>query len=295
LQDKTNNIALQTKDFITCVVMVLKYFYGVRIFTDQTGRSVSIPDSPQRIISVVPSQTELLFDLGLSNEVAGITKFCVRPAEMFRTKPRVGGTKQLKPEIIRSLKPDLILANKEENEKDQIEALEAEFPVWTSDIKTFSQAKKMILAVGEITNRFFEAVGLLKKIDAAFDGLAEALHKKETCRAVYLVWNKPTMAAGGDTFISDMMGAGGFTNVLGHLRRYPEVTDDEIKAAKPEVILLSSEPFPFQQKHLSEFELRFPGVRPVCVDGELFSWYGSRLQYAPAYFLSLFEQIKTVN
>ena len=117
----------------------------MRSVTDQTGRSITIPDSPKRIISIVPSQTELLFDLGLSDEVIGITKFCVHPEEWFRKKTRVGGTKQLNMETIRSLQPDLIVANKEENEQVQVEDIAKEFPVWISDIKTLSDAKRMIL------------------------------------------------------------------------------------------------------------------------------------------------------
>src|ERR1700741_3198050 len=103
-------------------------------FIDQTGRKISIPQIPQRIISLVPSQTELLFDLGLDKEVVGITKFCVHPPEWFQTKTRVGGTKQLKIDLIKQLQPDLIIANKEENVKEQIEELEKHFPVWISDV-----------------------------------------------------------------------------------------------------------------------------------------------------------------
>ena len=263
--------------------------------TDQTGRTIHFPDSPQRIVSLVPSQTELLHDLGLEEEVIGITKFCIHPAEWYRNKKRIGGTKQLDIELIRSLKPDLIIANKEENEQSQIEALSAHFPVWISDIQTFSGAKKMILEVGKITGHYFEAIGLLKKIDTAFDELASEVKKRIPQRAAYLIWNNPMMAAGNNTFINSMLEACGFVNAFHHLSRYPEITDAGLLEANPDYILLSSEPFPFNQKHQEEFTRRFPGTKILCVDGEMFSWYGSRLQYAPAYFLSLFEQIKAVD
>lgn len=265
------------------------------IFTDQTGRTVEISESPSRIVSLVPSQTELLFDLGLGERVVGITKFCVHPEEWFRTKTRVGGTKQLKAEVIRSLKPDLVIANKEENEQAQVEQIIGEFPVWISDIKTLADAKKMILSVGEMTRHFSQAVGLLNKIDRGFDQLKQQFSAVQKLKAVYLIWNSPMMTAGGDTFISSMLHECGFANGFLKMTRYPEITDEMIANVRPDIIFLSSEPFPFKEKHKEEFSNRFPGVKIVCVDGEMFSWYGSRLQHAPGYFQKLFEQIETLN
>lgn len=262
---------------------------------DQTGRLVNVLGIPQRIISLVPSQSELLFDLGLTTEVTGITKFCIHPQEWFRTKQHVGGTKNLKLELIRSLKPDLIIANKEENEKAQVEELAQQFPVWISDIRTFSDAKQMILVLGAITNRYFEAVRILNKIDLAFDSLLRIDNEKKRFSVAYLIWDKPMMVAGGNTFINSMLEMCGFTNVFAHLHRYPEVGSEQLLSAKPDLLFLSSEPFPFSDKHQKEFSERYPGIKVLGVDGELFSWYGSRLQYSPAYFLKLFEQIESVN
>ncbi len=262
--------------------------------TDQTGRTIEIADQPKRIISVVPSLSELLSDLRLNDEVIGLTKFCIHPDEWFRNKTRVGGTKNLNIELIRSLNPDLIIANKEENEQHEIEALAAEFPVWISDIYTFTDAKRMILAIGQITNRYFESVSLLKNIDAAFDELRFSIKEYEPTSVAYFIWNKPMMVAGGDTYISQMLEACGLENVFGKQNRYPEVTVDQVKASNPDMIFLSSEPFPFKQGHLDEFREKFPGTKSFCVDGELFSWYGSRMQYAPTYFLKLLEQIQSV-
>lgn len=262
---------------------------------DQTGRVVDVVDNPQRIISLVPSQSELLFDLGLTSEVIGITKFCIHPQEWFRTKQHVGGTKKLNLELIRSLKPDLIIANKEENEKAQVEELAQHFPVWISDIRTYSDAKQMILALGAITNRYFEAVRVLNKIDLAFDSLKVNEKESKIFSVAYLIWDKPMMAAGGNTFINSMLESCGLTNVFSHLPRYPEISSEQLMSAKPDLLFLSSEPFPFSEKHLKDFSDRYPGIKALCVDGELFSWYGSRLQYLPAYFSKLFEQIESVK
>ena len=267
----------------------------MRSITDQTGRTILVPNRLQRIISVVPSQTELLADLGLVEEVAGITKFCVHPAEWFRTKTRIGGTKKLDLPLIKSLNPDLVIANKEENDQSQIETLAIDFPVWISDIKTLSDAKRMILEIGDITNRYFEAVKLLHIIDSAFDDMTDIQKDKRRYSTAYLIWNHPIMAAGNDTFISAMMNIAGFHNVFEHLSRYPEISDEQLKAANPELIFLSSEPYHFNEEHVADFIIRFPGIRVMRADGEFFSWYGSRLKNAPAYFLSLFEQIETVN
>jgi ABC-type Fe3+-hydroxamate transport system substrate-binding protein len=264
----------------------------VKTFTDQTGSTITIPGIPQRIISLVPSQTELLADLGLDETVIGITKFCVHPESWFRTKTRIGGTKNLNLEKIRSLQPDLIIANKEENEKLQVEELAKHFPVWTSDITTISDAIAMILSIGEITARFSMAEELTGNIDAAFSELKSFNADKSPVSAAYFIWNDPLMTVGGDTFISSMMHTAGFKNVFEDLKRYPQVTDDMIKAHHPEVIILSSEPYPFKEKHVDEFSSRF-GSRVVLADGELFSWYGSRMKLAPAYFRSLFEQIQS--
>ncbi|MBL7732584.1 MAG: ABC transporter substrate-binding protein [Chitinophagaceae bacterium] len=248
--------------------------------TVQTGHTITLPHPPARIISLVPSQTELLYDLGLNEQVAGITKFCIHPEEWFRTKTRVGGTKQLKMDIIHRLQPDLIIANKEENVKEQIEELAKSFPVWTSDISNLSDALAMITAIGLITGKEKEAASIVKKITDNF----ATLPKRTLRKAVYLIWQKPFMCAGGDTFISSMMETAGFANVFTHKKRYPELTPDEIAASEAEYILLSSEPFPFKQKHRDEIIALFPAQEVILVDGELFSWYGSRLLHAPEYF-----------
>ncbi|MEZ5016915.1 MAG: helical backbone metal receptor [Flavipsychrobacter sp.] len=255
-----------------------------RLFIDMMGREVHIPFPPKRIISVVPSQTELLFDLNLDEEVVGITKFCVHPESWFRNKERVGGTKKLHLDKIRALKPDLIIANKEENEQEQIEELAKEFPVWISDINTLPHAMQMIQAVGQITDRQQIANNLVDHIVNNFTQLQAATTPK---RVAYFIWRNPWMSVGKDTFISNMITTIGWQNVLADKDRYPEVTLEELKAYNPDTILLSSEPFPFKEEHIAEIKAVLPNAEVLLVDGEMFSWYGSRLQKATAYFQHL--------
>jgi ABC-type Fe3+-hydroxamate transport system substrate-binding protein len=257
--------------------------------SDQMHRQVSLPGSPQRIISLVPSQTELLYDLGLDECVVGITKFCVHPESWFRAKTRVGGTKKVDLEKIRALRPDLILGNKEENSREDIEALEQEFPVWMSDVKDLYEALDMIRRVGAITGTLKQAALLHQRILANF--LAHEI-PLSIRTAAYLIWQDPYMAAAGNTFIDDMMLQCGLVNVF-HEReeRYPQITSVELAAARPEVILLSSEPYPFKEKHLTQFKKIVPEAQALLVDGEMFSWYGSRLLHAPAYFGSVIERM----
>lgn len=251
-------------------------------FTDQMGRTVSIPANPQRIVSLVPSQTELLFDLGLGDRVVGITKFCIHPSEWFKTQTRVGGTKNFNFDIINQLQPDLIIGNKEENYKEGIDLLANDYPVWMSDIYTLPDALAMITAIGSITQTEAKAHELVHTIKQGF----EALKPPAPRRALYLIWRNPYMAAGTNTFIDAMLPYAGFNNVV-DAERYPQLTPEAIQALAPDFILLSSEPYPFKDKHIAELQTLVPDAKIRLVDGELFSWYGSRLQYAPAYFEGL--------
>jgi ABC-type Fe3+-hydroxamate transport system substrate-binding protein len=263
------------------------------LFTDQMQRQISQPHwPPKRIISLVPSQTELLADLGLEREVIGITKFCVHPASWFQTKQRVGGTKTLNLAMIEALKPDLIIGNKEENERSQIEALEKHFPVWMSDIQHLAAALDMIRRVGQLCDRSEQASVLANNIYTAFQQLAKPV-ETTAVKAAYLIWRKPYMAAGGDTFIQDMLVHAGFSNVFAGKMRYPEISPQELAEAQPQVVLLSSEPYPFSEKHIAALQSVCPGSKIMLVDGEMFSWYGSRLLEAAGYFRGLVEGLAT--
>ena len=257
------------------------------VFYDQMNKAVNLPATPQRIISIVPSQTELLFDLGLQEQIVGITKFCIHPADKVKLVPKIGGTKQLNMQAIHKLQPDLIIANKEENEQSQVEELMAHYPVWISDIKDLHSALSMINKIGEITGKPTEAVNISNEIFLQFQTLQPA---KINIRVAYLIWRKPYMAAGSGTFINSMLQLCGFKNVI-NVDRYPELTAKDLIAANPDVLLLSSEPYPFTQKHIDEFKIILPNAKILLVDGELFSWYGSRLLHAPAYFNKLINKL----
>jgi len=261
------------------------------LFKDQTGRIISIDKVPRRIISLVPSQTELLFNLGLDKEVVGITKFCVHPAEWFRSKKKVGGTKQLVVDIIHQLYPDLIIANKEENVKEQIEDLQKHYPVWISDVNNLDDAYNMIEHIGLITDKINKSKEIIGSIKKEFSRLQPITSPLGAGGTAYLIWQNPYMAAGGDTFIHSMLTAAGFENIFAHKKRYPEIKIDELQAANCQLVLLSSEPFPFSAKHKEELQRKLPGTQVILVDGEMFSWYGSRLLIAPAYFNQLHQQI----
>ncbi len=243
---------------------------------------------PTRIISVVPSQTELLHELGLRDEVIGITKFCVHPKEWHHSKVRVGGTKTLQLELIHSLKPDLILANKEENNKEQIENLQQQYPVYISDVRNIEDALHMITRISELVHKQTEASKIISRIENALknNGI-----KHRRLKTIYLIWKDPFMASGIDTFIHSMMQEGGFTNCV-LLPRYPILTNEELRKMNPELVLLSSEPYPFKQKHIEELARLLPEAQIKLANGELFSWYGSRMSQSFDYFSALHEELR---
>lgn len=261
------------------------------LITDDLGNQLDISAPPQRIVSLVPSQTELLFHLGLDEEVTGITKFCIHPQHWHQTKTRVGGTKNIDTEKIKALQPDLIIANKEENVQAQVEALAGEYPVWISDINKLPDAIRMIHTIGNITGREAKAADIATNIQKGFETF---LTPAGAPGVVYLIWQEPYMAAGGDTFIHDMLHRAGYTNLLADAQRYPTLTAEDLVNLKPQYLFLSSEPYPFAEKHVKGFEDLLPDTKVVLVDGEMFSWYGSRLQNAPTYFTQLQQQLSSL-
>ncbi len=258
--------------------------------TDQLGREIRILEHPKSIVSVVPSQTELLAYLGLGGRINGITKFCIHPPEIFKSKARVGGTKKLDIEKILALKPDLVLANKEENTKEDLEKLMRHVPVWISDIRDLPTALDMITKVGQLTGTSAEAIALAGSITSQFDKLTDHPQPTHPIKVVYLIWKSPFITIGNDTFIHDMLSRCGLHNCFTHASRYPQTTADEINAMAPQYLLLSSEPYPFKHKHINNFQKIFPHSKIIMVDGEMFSWYGSRLLKALQYFQSLQSQ-----
>lgn len=254
------------------------------IVTDSVNFKVEVAEHPLRIISLVPSLTELLFHLQLESEVAGITKFCIHPQQWFQTKTRVGGTKTVDLNKINSIQPNLIIANKEENDQQQIEQLAEKFPVYVSDVSNLQQALEMISFVGSITNKISGANDIIDSIKKEFSLLNPVVLKQPVC---YLIWKDPYMTIGGDTFINNMLQHAGFENVFKDQKRYPITNLEQLKELPFEYLFLSSEPFPFKQKHVDELLELLPNKKITLVDGEIFSWYGSRLIKAPAYFKQL--------
>ncbi len=253
-----------------------------RIFVDQMGRSVEVPISIKRIVSLVPSQTELLHYFGLENEVVGITKFCIHPDSWFKSKTRIGGTKQLKIDEIIALKPDLIIGNKEENTKDDIEKLEQNgLSVWMSDINLFDEALQMIVQVGLMCGKEQEALKLSTKI---IHGFKEISSIGEGRGLLYLIWDEPSFVVGKNTFIDSIIEKIGFINAC-DLSRYPNLS--ELPNPNPDLIFLSSEPFPFNEHHIEKYQKLFPNSKIILVDGEMFSWYGSRMLESVRYFQKL--------
>ena len=242
------------------------------------------PDRPQRIVSLVPSLTEALADLGLDDETVGLTRFCVYPEGWKRRKTIVGGTKNVDVARVLALAPDLVVANREENERAPVEQIaEAGVPVWLSDIATVADTLAALRDLGRVTGRAAEGERLAAGVAASFAGALVAVEAPRVhVRAVYLIWRDPWMTVGADTIIHDVMARGGIENAFGDRTRYPAVTAGEIAAAAPDVVLLSSEPYPFAEKHVAEVRALVPGATVALVDGEAFSWYGPRLARAPA-------------
>ena len=269
----------------------MPYFYSMILTSPQQLTSI-----PQRIVSLVPSQSELLFDLGLEKQIIGITKFCIHPEHLKKQTSIVGGTKNLNLNIISNLQPDLIIANKEENERSQIEALANDYPVWVSDINNLDSALQMILEVGQLTGKTTQAETIENNIRQAFQNLSTNNQKltpptsTNRLNTVYLIWKDPYMAVGGDTFIHDMLTRAGFNNVYGHLSRYPIIDIEELKQLNIGTLMLSSEPYPFKEKHILELQEQLPNTMIKLVDGEMFSWYGSRMLLAVEYIEKIIQE-----
>jgi ABC-type Fe3+-hydroxamate transport system substrate-binding protein len=243
----------------------------------------------QTIISLVPSQTELLFDLGLEDSIVGITWFCIHPKEKCKAKAKVGGTKNLDLDKIRSLKPDLIIANKEENDRVQIETLAKEFRVVVTDIKSIGDAIDMIKSVGAITDTQPKANEIAFKIEVAF----KTLTKAPPLSSLYLIWQKPYMSIGADTFIHHVLTRCGLINICSEETRYPELSIEEIRERNPQLVIMPSEPFPFKEKHVSELQAILPNAKILLADGEMFSWYGSRLIKAAGYLDNFIKNVRS--
>ena len=249
---------------------------------DQLGRSLSFHHTPKRIISLVPSLSELIVDLCDEDIVIGCTKFCIHPKSLKPNSQIIGGTKTVDIDLIKAIDPDLIIANKEENDRDQIETLSNSHSVYITDIQTIDDAINTIRELGIIFDQNERAKQI---ISLTSKNLPSQIFKQKN--VLYLIWRKPWMSIGADTYIHNVLTHLGLENILNTHLRYPELISDEIKKLNPDIIFLSSEPFPFKEKHIHELELLCPKAKVHLVDGEAFSWYGSRLTHIDGYFSQL--------
>ncbi len=257
--------------------------------TDPHGHVIPLGRRPQRIVSTVPSQTELLAHLGLEDQLAGITAYCVHPQHLLKQKTVIGGTKDLQIERIRTLQPDLIIGNREENIKEQMELLAREFPVWISDVKTVDDALDMIVKVGKLTATEKRSCEIHQKIQAE----RNKLQPLPPLKVAYFIWKEPYMLAGPDTFIGNILQECGLKNIAPAGKgRYPEISLEELQQLKPDLVLLSSEPWSFTAKDAHFMAGQIHKTLVKIVDGALFSWYGSRMQTCFKYLQAFSEEVR---
>ena len=258
-----------------------------RTVTDHLDRTVEYPYPPKRIVSLVPGITDTLFSLGLGNRVAGRTRFCVHPQGEVEGIPRVAGTKDLNLEKIRNVRPELILAEKEENTKEMVEQLEKEFPVYVFEIRSVHDAYNMINDLGDITGTSEKAETLIADIQAGFSRLPDFRGK----RFAYCIWKKPYMVVGGDTYIQSVFERMGLVSAFsGFGDRYPSVTEEDFQMAGLDYLFLSTEPFPFNEEHVRKFASILPDVNVMLLNGEML-WYGPRMLEAAEYFSRVFMRV----
>jgi len=266
----------------------------MKLIKDQLGREISLPKTPKRIVSLVPSQTELLCDLALENELVGITKFCVHPYHLKSTKTIVGGTKKVDFEKIKALNPDFILCNKEENSYDFLPELEKIAPTYFSDVNSIQDSIDLILRLGSILNRRTESDNLAHKIEFKLNDFKQFIKDKPFRKVAYFIWAKPWMVVGSDTYINEMLQLNKFENIYDNMSRYPKIEINKIRhEGDPDVVILSSEPFPFKDEHAMEIASFTNRSVTVFGDGEMFSWPGSRILLAFDYFKELHKKLES--
>ncbi|HTE05651.1 MAG TPA: helical backbone metal receptor [Planctomycetota bacterium] len=242
---------------------------------------------PQRIVSLVPSTTESLAALGVAARVVGRTRYCVHPAPWVDGVRAVGGTKDPDLAAIAALAPDLIVVNREENKPAHFPALEALAPLHVGYPRDVDGALADLRALAARVGAEAEGAALIERIELARQRMQAALRPSPGAapprfRYAYLIWRRPWMSVNGDTFIHALLAEAGGENVCAAAaERYPQLTLDELRAADPEVLLLASEPYPFEEEHAPEFGPL--ALRCQLVDGELLSWHGARLQHAFPY------------
>ena len=249
---------------------------------DALGRSHDSERPPQRVVSLVPSITETLFALGLDSEIVGVTEFCVHPTEGVRSKTQVGGTKNPSLDTILGLEPDLVIANKEENRRRDVERLEAAgVRVFVTYARTLAEAVEDIRTLGVLTGTSPVAEQIALRVELA---RAKTSPREEGDRVAALIWKHPYMAVGEDTFAHDLMRLCGGVNCFAGQERYPRIDERALEESAPEVILLPTEPYCFGESDRNELmQLDCAAARSGrihVIEGELLSWYGPRMERA---------------
>lgn len=229
---------------------------------DALGRTFHFDAPPQRVVSLVPSLTETLFDLGAGDSVVGITDFCIFPGDIDR--PRVGGTKNPRVDAIRELRPDLVHMNLEENLERHALLIESFAPVFVSEPKTVRDVASLIMTLGEIHGGRDRASERVAQIESE---MASMPARPFTFACA--IWKDPWMWCGGDTYVSNLVACAGGRNVLENESRYPVRSPENVNA---EVIFLPDEPYVFTETDARQFGSRVIGPFP----GHLFTWHGTR-------------------
>lgn len=246
-----------------------------------------------KIISLVPSITLTLFDVGLEKQIVGRTKFCIHPTEKIKNIPIIGGTKNIDIQKIKLLQPTIIFAAKEENTKEHIDVLKQDFKVIMFDVKNIEDNYKMIAKIGKLTNTIAQANEIIQETKRNFQQQQNNTTLSfSRSLSLYLIWRKPYMTIGKDTFIHSILSLLGCKNMFAHQTRYPIIQN--LKTTyfeKCELVFLSSEPYPFTEEHIKEIQEQLPNAKILLVNGEYFSWYGSMMKTAPAYFQQLLKKI----
>lgn len=259
---------------------------------DHLNRAIKVPILPQRIISLCPSITETLYELGLGDRVVGRTRYCIHPADQVCAARIVGGTKQINFEHVAKLAPDLIITEKEENPKELVEELAEKYPVFVANVENVQDALKMIVDIGVLTGTSMTATPLIQQIEKGL----EKIVRDQPNKVAYLIWRKPYMVVGSPTYIDSILSVAGWENPFrARAERYPIVSLEELREVNLDYIFLSSEPFPFTEQHFEEFQEILPATKIVLVDGEIFSWYGARMRRLPDYIQQLTKDINIRN
>jgi ABC-type Fe3+-hydroxamate transport system substrate-binding protein len=249
-----------------------------------------------RIVSLCPSLTELVFDLDRGSDLVGVTRFCVHPADEVRAIEKVGGTKTPKIERIVELHPDIVLLNREENRAEDAEALAmAGIPCHASLPKDTAETAEMVRSIGAALDRQEAAEALARDIEERSRRARETALGRLPVRFAYLIWRDPLMAVSGDTYISALLSLPGGQNVFADRpKRYPIIDPEDLVRAAADVVLLSTEPFPFDERHVDEIS-RATALAPEVfrvVDGELLSWHGSRTPAGIDYAVSVIDGVR---